>query len=124
MSIDLVPIAYKNDAGVDVTDMAHLKRAPYRKRIAMFAAAKGELKTFEWEHIPEIRKAEFIVAMIAATVRTQDGFAAVKPEDVDDWADAKRDAYFGACMKANTPNVTAPVEDVAKNSSSTPNVTT
>lgn len=105
----------------DVTDEVNVRRLKFRKRAAIFGALKGDLDDIS--KAPEGRQAQFVIDMISQSVCDLDGKLTVAEDDVDDsekWPDPKRNAYFTAIVKYQSPTL----ENAAKNSSSTTSVAT
>jgi len=114
MVIDKLHITY----GTTAEDI-HVKRLKFRRRAQLFQGLKGSATAVD-ASIPVDRQAEFTVAMIAESVCDANGKLLFTPDDVDDWDDAKRNAYFVAILKHQSPGL----EATAKNSSTTPSVAT
>jgi len=116
MQIDKITIAYS-----DKIEEVHVKRLKFRKRAALFTDLRDGLAadadgSFNIALATPLKQAEFAVQMISSSVCSADGKPTVTPDDVDDWDDARRNAYVTAITKYQNPNM----EEAAKNSSTTP----
>lgn len=107
MVIDKLEIKYG-----DKTDSVHVRRIKFRQRARIYTALRGDMEDFDPQKVPLDRQADFTVEMIVNSICDADGKLNVKPDDVDEWDDVKRNAYAAAVIAYQSPTV----ESAAKNS--------
>jgi hypothetical protein len=104
--------------GTGTVEQINVKRLKWRRRNAIFASLKSDDGTVDFNKASMHAQEQFVIDMITESVCDADGKNIVTADDLDDldvWSDARRNAYFAALAKYQSPKVA----DVAKNSSST-----
>jgi hypothetical protein len=108
--------------GTGTIEHVHIKRLKWRRRSIMYAALRNAAGTTEFDKAPIEAQMQFVSDIICESICDTEGKATIKPDDLDDldvWTDMRRNAYFVAVAKYQSPTL----ENSAKNSSSTTSAT-